>query len=289
MTEIAGMDEVALRAMAERVLSHPEHADGIGRSTLRVQSVTELPSGLVRVGASIAGVDDPAPWLVPNVTVRLAVPDEGDYPASRVYTIRRFDPATSRADMDFVIHREPSPVMRWLTAVRPGDEIPITGPRQHQLPRFASGATMLLLADSSAVPALASILEQWPADARGIAHVSVARAEELAELPVVPGVAVRPTVGTTAATRPLLDAALSADAASPGFSVWAAGERDEMKAIRSHFRRDAGLPKEAVQVFGYWKRGLSNTMLDLRRVLHLKSLIEQNKGMAEFDEFDIEV
>ena len=41
-------------------------------------------------------------------------------------------------------------------------------------------------------------------------------------------------------------------------------------------------------MFGYWKHGVSGTALDIRRVLHLKTLLDSGKGMADFDEFDID-
>lgn len=280
------MDETALRHLAAGVLNHPEHAAGLGHLGLRIEAVTMLPSGLVRIGGVLSEVTDPAQWATPNTTVRLSVPVPDDEPVSRVYTIRRFDPSSNRVDIDFVVHPEPSPVMRWLAVVAPGDKIAVTGPRQHQLPLFAPAKRVLLLADSSAVPALASILAHWPPGVPASVHATVAREDELAELPPVEGVDVEAITAAPGGATLLLQVA-ERTSAVPELSVWAAGERDEMKAIRSHFRHAIGLPKEAVQVFGYWKHGVSNTTLDIHRILHLKTLLDQGKGMAEFDEFDI--
>ncbi|MGO1254934.1 siderophore-interacting protein [Microbacterium gubbeenense] len=280
------MDKAALSRVATEVLSHPEHATGLDHPTLTIHSVVRLGSGLTRVIGTLSAVHAREIWEGPNATLRLAIPTpEGDS-ASRVYTVRRFHDEAALVEIDIVVHAESSPAMDWLRVVAPGDEIAVTGPREHFLPLFIGDEPVLMLADSSAVPAVASILAYWPAGTPAQVVAAVADEAELDDVPDVPRVDIRTiVVSSEAQQQPLLGAAR--DAASFR-TVWAAGERDEMRSIRRYFRDDVGLPKEAVQVFGYWKHGVSGTALDIRRVLHLKTLLDSGKGMADFDEFDID-
>jgi hypothetical protein len=70
--------------------------------------------------------------------------------------------------------------------------------------------------------------------------------------------------------------------------LWGAGERSEMRAIRQYFL-SAGLEKRDVAVSGYWKRGVSNSEIDLRRRESYERLIAQGGTLADFDDLAVEI
>ena len=75
---------------------------------------------------------------------------------------------------------------------------------------------------------------------------------------------------------------------NPGdYAVWGAGERDEMRAIRAHFRKTVGLAKDDVVVFGYWKRGVSTTEIDQNRLRNYTSILENGGTLADIDDLAI--
>ena len=63
----------------------------------------------------------------PGQDLVLAMPLGDGTTGRRHYTIRRFDPAAKRLDIDFVLHGD-SPSGNWARTVRPGDRIEAMGP-----------------------------------------------------------------------------------------------------------------------------------------------------------------
>ena len=196
-----------------------------------------------------SSADDPN-WLRPNVAFRIQLgPQYGD--VSRVYTVRTCNAPSGSMTFDVVLHGHTSPMMRWAADLRVGDTFSLTGPRPHFLVPEIAGRRVALFADDTAIPALYSILLQWPEGLTGVGWVATGDAEAFAELPVIPGLELHHVEDG------LAEYALELD--NPGdYAVWGAGERDEMRAIRAHFRKTVGLAKDDVVVFGYWKRGVSH-------------------------------
>ena len=71
--------------------------------------------------------------------------------------------------------------------------------------------------------------------------------------------------------------------------VWAAGERDEMKSIRRHFRKQVGLEKDAVAVFGYWKYNTTNTQIDAVRKENYMKMLSEGQLLENFDDLSLEI
>ena len=72
-------------------------------------------------------------------------------------------------------------------------------------------------------------------------------------------------------------------------SVWGAAESGEMRPVRRHCRRTLGLSKEATQVYGYWRRGASNTRLDLDRLRLYRDILAAGGDPAELEERMVEM
>ena len=109
----------------------------------------------------------------------------------RTYTVRRLDrtPAGTRVVVDIVVHAhgEPGPGAAWAVAARPGARAVVVMPRRgHPFGGIEmdppAGADLLLVGDETAVPAICSVLECLPDDARGAAYLEVPHALDVQDV-----------------------------------------------------------------------------------------------------------
>lgn len=275
------------------VLSSEEHTRGLSELAMEVTSVTPRHPWLVRVTGHVAGITDHAAWEPTNLAVRLAIPDPGDAigemtgqpdTCRRVYTVAAFDRDTATLDVDVVVHGEDSPMMCWLRGLTPGDLVPFAGPRPHPAPTRTSPEQRIhLLADGSAYPAASAIARAVAVDTVTLA---VPDGDPTAYAADFPGADVRLADGT--AGTPLAD--LVGELPSDDTTVfWAAGEREDIRGVRHHCLKVLEMPKDQVQVFGYWRRGKSGTQADLARLRAAASYQEQGRTFGDADDFDIEI
>jgi NADPH-dependent ferric siderophore reductase len=181
----------------------------------------------------------------------------------RTYTVRALRPEIAELDIEFVLHGVNGPASAWVSEARPGDEIGLIVPFSvdtsstkgllHSGVDYVPPATSVhhvLVADETALPALAGILEQLPPAVRATVFVQVPDARDIRPLPT-PG---RADV-TWITDGSLLEALKSADVSIDVDYAWVAGESSMIKEVRRHLVNTAGLPKSAISFQGYWKRG----------------------------------
>ncbi|TWX41059.1 siderophore-interacting protein [Frigoribacterium sp. ACAM 257] len=131
--------------------------------------------------------------------------------ALRTYTARAVRPQLREVDVDFVSHGDQGAAAAWLARTRVGDEAMLIGPDATSgvtgsgvewAPGRAS--TVMIAGDETAVPAISSIVESLPADARGCVFLEVPTAGDVLPLVAPPGVAVHwlPRSGDGAAQHP---------------------------------------------------------------------------------------
>jgi len=78
-------------------------------------------------------------------------------PTTRTFTPRRWEPATGRLGLEFVLHGH-GPASRWATRAQPGDQVAVSQPRRtYEL--LPDSRWLLLAGDESALPAIATLLE----------------------------------------------------------------------------------------------------------------------------------
>lgn len=275
------MTDTPLHRSAE--IQSEDHNRGLHHTLATVAGMTQPTALLTRVTLQIPGLQEDPEWCRPNVALRFYLsPEFGE--ASRIYTVRAVDLAAGSIEVDVVRHGVGSPMMRWLAAIEPGTTVELVGPRPHfQLPP-ATGRPVALFLDGTAIPALYAILSDPPAGLRGTGWVATEDAAAFAELPAIAGLTlhrIAPGQGFEAQFRGLAEAGEHV--------VWGAGERDEMKAVRSFFRNELGLPKEEVAVFGYWKRGTSNTEIDAARLQAYQELLATGGELTELDDLGLAV
>lgn len=270
-------------------LRNAEHDRALHAATATVTGIARPVPSVLRVTARLERSGDDANWALPNVAFRIHLDGPAYAGASRIYTVRSFDAPAAAFTFDIVLHEHASPMMRWGHGLRTGDVFRLTGPRPQFIVAGGSAKKIALFLDETGIPALYAMLQQWPAGAAGIGWVVTDDAQAFEELPAVPGLALQ-RLGTA---RVAPDGPLAAQARAlpdpQDYAIWGAGERDEMRAIRQHFRNVAGLDKEQVLVAGYWKRGVSNTDIDARRQHSFELLIANGGTLADFDDLAVEV
>jgi NADPH-dependent ferric siderophore reductase len=127
----------------------------------------------------------------------LSLPDQERNPL-RTYTVRQARPQLGEVDVDFVLHGDTGPASRWAATVAVGDAVQLVGPNaRHAGSTRATGwnpppgsPTLLIVADETALPAVASILEGLPATARGTVLIEVPLAGDALPLAAPAGVRV---------------------------------------------------------------------------------------------------
>ena len=83
-------------------------------------------------------------------------------------------------------------------------------------------------------------------------------------------------------------AARNAITTPKGWTLWAAGERQEMRDLRSHFRA-LGLAREDVRVFGYWKHGASSSEIDRIRLREYAEIRKRGLRLEDLDDAELPI
>jgi NADPH-dependent ferric siderophore reductase len=220
-------------------------------------------------------------------------------PPFRTYTTRYVRNEACEVDIDMVAHDVLGPASDWIARAQVGDELLVFAPTTAHRgvsfgvdfvpPKRTDG--ILLAGDETAAPAIAVILEQLPATARGTVVLEVPHESDAAYLPTHPGfdyrVAARPThdarhghlvpaVETAAAL--LAPAGKGAEVEevdidggilwevprtakggaalkSAHLYAWLAGEAGAIKSLRRHLVSQLGVDRRAVAFMGYWRLG----------------------------------
>lgn len=164
----------------------------------------------------------------------------------RAYTIGARSRGTLALDM--AVHD--GLCSNWALRARPGDRAEISGPRRGFKIAWPSG-DVLLGADQTGLPAVASILARLPRQTRGAVWVEVPHEDDIQPLVAPPAVTVRfLTCGKETPGR-LLAGAMRGTSVSSGTTVWVAAERAAALDLREHF--ETVLPREQVSTSGYWR------------------------------------
>ena len=283
--------EVALKE--RRVLSPSLHRLVFtGTDVARMK--TEGPDQRIKVFFPLPGQDAPDVPSGEDWYARYRELADDQRPPMRTYTLRQLRAAQGEVDVDFVLHGETGPASRWAVHAQPGDRVVLLAPDADcaessegwEWKPPAGVGQVLLVADETALPAVAGILEELAAQIappRVLALLEVAdeghaialKAPPAAELVWLPrgqaayGQALVEAVQARLAASPIVagdaldeidvDAQIlweQSDAGMAGtFYAWVAGEAGAVMAIRRHLVRDCGLDRRALTFMGYWRQG----------------------------------
>jgi NADPH-dependent ferric siderophore reductase len=185
-------------------------------------------------------------------------------PVLRNYTVRAFrgeGQSGPELDVDFVLHGDAAsgtagPAASWAATCSPGDAVAILDEGIGFFPPTDT-RSVLLVADETALPAVAGILTSLPRDSTGLALVEIPHSSDAQAIAAPPGVELRYVVRQDAHATPgrAVVKAASAEPA-PGLDcfTWASGESSLATDMRRHWVA-AGVPKQHIAFSGYWKAG----------------------------------
>ena len=256
---------------------------------------TEGPDQRIKVFFPLPGQDAPDVPSGDDWYARYrALPDDAR-PPMRTFTVRQLRAGDCEVDVDFVLHGETGPASRWATHARPGDRVVLLAPDADcadssegwEWKPPARVGQVLLVADETALPAVAGILEELAGMAdppRTLALLEIAQAgdavplkapatAELVWLPrgqevhgqrLLQAVQARLAAASAVAEGAELDeidvdAQILWEQADPSADgamyAWVAGEAGAVMAIRRYLVKDCGLDRRAITFMGYWRQG----------------------------------
>ena len=221
----------------------------------------------------------------------------------RTYTIRdvRGSGAGTTFVVDMVLHLDGDlvgPGSTWASRAQVGDRIVLMAPRRgfpYGGIEFtpAPGADLLLVGDETAVPAVCTVLEQLPEDARGAVFLEVPHAGDVQDVRRPAGVSITWLAREGAVLGERLHDAVVAHLGIPGAEVevaadevdpdlwetptyssageevpdaatvvggtyaWIAGESKVVTGLRRHLVNELGFDRRQVAFMGYWRRGVA--------------------------------
>jgi NADPH-dependent ferric siderophore reductase len=196
------------------------------------------------------GVTYPEPFDLERI--RAEFPRE-QWPVTRTYTVRAWNPERRELTLDFVIHGDEGLAGPWACRVRPGETVRFMGPGGAYAPD--AGADWHLLAgDESALPAIARSLEALPADARAHAFVEVSGPEEEQRIDSDAAV-VWLHRGDRPVGEALVEAVRALEFPEGRVHAFVHGEAGFVKELRRLLRVELDIPREDLSISGYWRLG----------------------------------
>ncbi|MFJ6252249.1 MULTISPECIES: siderophore-interacting protein [unclassified Streptomyces] len=201
------------------------------------------------------GVAYPEPFDMERI--REEFPRE-EWPTTRTYTVRAWDPERRELTIDFVVHGDEGLAGPWAARAEAGDTVRFLGPGGGYAPDEAAD-WHLLAGDESALPAIAAALERLPAGARAHAFVEIADAAEEQKLETAAGVDVTWLHrGDRPVGEALVEAVRALEFPAGDVHAFVHGEAGFVKELRRHLRLEREVPRERLSISGYWRLGKSD-------------------------------
>ncbi|MFF9769411.1 siderophore-interacting protein [Streptomyces sp. NPDC053086] len=196
------------------------------------------------------GVTYPEPFDLERI--RAEFPRE-QWPVTRTYTVRGWDPEQRELTLDFVIHGDEGLAGPWAVRAQPGDTVRFMGPGGAYAPDPAAD-WHLLAGDESALPAIARALETLPAGARAHAFVEVSGPEEEQKIDTAVQV-VWLHRGDRPVGEALVEAVRELEFPAGRMHAFVHGEAGFVKELRRLLRVELQVPREDLSISGYWRLG----------------------------------
>lgn len=243
------------------------------QAVLEVLDRTRLSPSLLRISLGGPGIADLSCNDATDRYVKLLLPDPAsgltppydmealrrerpeDLPRIRTYTVRHWDTAAQRLDIDVVLHGDgelEGVAATWADSALPGDRVALRGAGGAYSPDPAA-AQHLFIGDHSALPAIAAALEALPEDARGRAVIQLEHEGDRLHLTAPDGVRIQYLIG---ARELLLETAASLEIEDPSaLDAFVHGERGIIKQLRRILVVDKGIPRDRLSISAYWALG----------------------------------
>ncbi|MER0245466.1 siderophore-interacting protein [Streptomyces sp. HSW2009] len=226
----------------------------LGGEGLANFSAGEWTDHYVKLLFPIEGVTYPEPFDIQQI--RAEMPRD-QWPVTRTYTVRSWDPVKGEVTVDFVVHGDEGVAGPWASSVKPGEEIYFLGPGGAYAPA-PDADWHLLVGDESALPAIAAAVDRLAAGGGANAHVYIEVADESEHQPLAdaPGVTVQWLYRDGARVGAKLTEAVQALSFPAGeVHAFVHGEAGFVKELRRHLRIEHQIPRERLSISGYWRLG----------------------------------
>lgn len=256
------------------VTDQPEQRRRPAPRVARVQEVRRLSPGMLRIvfgGEGLAGfrtvthTDAYVKIHLPPAGAEYGVPfDPGEirgrypreqWPRTRTYTVRHWDPERLLLTCDFVVHGDEGVAGPWAQAARPGDEVMLGGPGGGYEPALSVGHH-LFVGDEAVLPAIAASLERLTDTHTAQAIVQVPSPEHRLALESAAALEVVWLDGFE--PEPVLQAVGAATFPPSGTQAFVHGEATMVRLVRRHLVVERGLALERLSASGYWKKDLDD-------------------------------
>jgi len=238
------------------------------RVVLGGEGLAAFPEGeqtdrYVKLLFPVPGVEYPEPFDI--AAIRADFPRD-QWPTTRTYTVRDWDPAARELTLDFVVHGDAGLAGPWARQARAGDEIRFLGPGGGYAPDPDAG-WHLLAGDESALPAIAVALERLKtlAEQAGSgsgaappvrALIEVAGPEEEQKLAAPEHAEVTWLHrGSHRVGEQLIAAVRESEFPADRVQAFVHGEAGFVKELRRHLRLERGVQRESLSISGYWRLG----------------------------------
>jgi NADPH-dependent ferric siderophore reductase len=196
------------------------------------------------------GVSYPEPFDLGRIREEFP---RGQWPVTRTYTVRAWDPELRELTLDFVIHGDEGLAGPWALAARPGDTLRFRGPGGAYAPD-PEADWHLVAGDESALPAIAAALEALPDRAEIRAFVEVAGPEEEQKIDSDAEI-VWLHRGNRPVGEALVEAVRALEFPEGRVHAFVHGEAGFVKELRRLLRVERQIPREDLSISGYWRLG----------------------------------
>lgn len=225
----------------------------VGGEGLREFPAGEYTDHYVKILFPLPGVTYPEPFDMAQI--RAEFPRD-QWPVTRTYTVRHWDPESLELTLDFVVHGDEGLAGPWARSAQPGEEVLMLGPGGAYAPD-PEADWHLLVGDESALPAIAAALEAVPEGGAPVhALIEVAGPEEEQKL-TLPASAHLQWLhrGDDRVGRQLVDTVKAMDFPQGQLHAFVHGEAGFVKELRRHLRLERQVPREQLSISGYWRLG----------------------------------
>jgi NADPH-dependent ferric siderophore reductase len=225
------------------------------RVVLGGDTLTEFTAGTstdhyVKLLFGPEGVSYPEPFDLERI--REEFPRE-QWPVTRTYTVRAWDPEVRELTLDFVVHGDEGLAGPWALRVRPGEVVRFMGPGGAYAPD-TDADWHLLAGDESALPAIAAALESLPDGAVVRAFVEVSGPEEEQKIDSDAEVVWLHRGGRPVGTA-LVEAVRALEFPEGRVHAFVHGEAAFVKELRALLRVEREIAREDLSISGYWRLG----------------------------------
>ncbi|MFF4540436.1 siderophore-interacting protein [Streptomyces aureus] len=233
----------------ERLTPHMQRVV-LGGDTLADFATSGRTDHYVKLLFGPPGLTYPEPFDLERI--REEFPRE-QWPVTRTYTVRAWDPETLELSLDFVVHGDEGLAGPWALRAQPGEIVRFMGPGGAYAPD-TSADWHLLAGDESALPAIAAALESLPDAATVRAFVEVSGPEEEQKIDSDAEI-----VWLHRGDRPvgaaLVEAVRALEFPEGRMHAFVHGEAGFVKELRALLRVELQVPREDLSISGYWRLG----------------------------------